>query len=253
MKSSVVVLSLLSLLSFTNSCFAGFQGFDFEDNPSKPVGHAGALLIKKYPQNHPDGAGEQACLLVGHDKNLNNYAPPAGSVESTLDIEIRDGATYYSSLKTIQREVLEETGGLVHLNDEVLKTLPMLYSSKFHDLLAVVRDDTFSCIALIHSVRNALADLNKSDAWKEMDDYNVLPVDNVITVAQVMKTHFDNGGNINNLPESILSPRKSNHFNTPLVYINTRLGHRVEFCAYYMGAIADTLPQFQDILKDMGL
>lgn len=246
MKKSFVIL--VSLLSFTSSSFAGFEGFDFDDDPSKPVTHAGALLIKRYPQNSPDSMGDQVCMVVGHDCIFDCFAPPAGGVEKSKDFEMKEEKPYYSSLKTLIREVLEETGGLVKLSHATLENTPKLYSKKFHDLLAVVHDNTFSCMGLTRSVQQSCAARDKGAEWKEMDRYDVLPINNVLSVAKIMKTHFDKGGNINNLPNEILSPRKSNGNQTPLVWVETRLKTKVEFCAYYMGAIADTLSQFREIL-----
>ncbi|MBA3813327.1 MAG: hypothetical protein H0X26_02360 [Alphaproteobacteria bacterium] len=247
MKRSLLLV--LSLVSFTSLCLAGFNDFDFEDNPSQPVGRAGAFLLTRYAYNHTDGHGEQVCLLMGHDKNFNSYAPPSGHTERAKDTEIRNSKIYYSSFKALQREVLEETGGLIHLSDQDLQTAPMLYSSKFKNLLAVVYDENISCDALNKSVQVSLNDPNKDNSWKEMDSYSALPLDNVLCAAQIMKDHFDAGGNIDNLPNAILSPRKSALGNTPLVYVKDRTGKSLELCAYYLGTIADALPKFRTIIE----
>lgn len=236
-------------LIFCNLCCAGFEDFDYQDIPSQQVTHAGALLIKKYPENHPDGHGEQLCVLLGHDRNFDTYAPPAGSVEKNIDYVLINDKKYYSSYKTLQREVLEETGGLVCLSDDVIENSPMIYSPNFQDLLAIVRDDTLSCAKLCQSVQQSIADNSKDAGWKEMDRYCTFPVNAIIATAQIMKTHFDQGGTINNLPSSILSNRKANLSNTPLVLVNCRGSGKLEVDAYYMAAIADTLPQFQEIIQ----
>lgn len=244
------VLFIISVicLNFFNICWSDFDDFEFQGNPLQKVTHAGALLIKKYPANHPDGHGEEFCILLGHDCNLDSYAPPAGSVDKNKDFCIYDGKKYYLSYKALQREVLEETGGAVFLSDEYLAKCPVLYSQLMQDVLAVVRDDTLSCANLLQAVQKTLVDPSKDKDWKEMDNYCTFPVNEVIATAQVMKEHFDKGGTINNLPEIILSKRKTNYQNSPLVWVTCRGGGRLEVDAYYMAAIADTLPQFRQIV-----
>ncbi|OJW53426.1 MAG: hypothetical protein BGO67_01630 [Alphaproteobacteria bacterium 41-28] len=257
-KKIVLLILFLNIISF-QLCFSSFDGFDYQDDPTQPVTHAGALLVKKYPVDHPDGFGEQFCMLMGHDRYLNSWAPASGSVDGGKDFEVRNGRNFYLSTKTMQREVLEETGGCVDLTTVAIAEDSMIYSPRFRDLLGVVRDDTFSCEALNLSVQQSIADPLRDVGWKEMDQYDAFPVSDIIQTARIMKTHFDNRRDLNNnlsaslltLPPSILSPRRS-LIDTPLVYVNNRSHQRKEICAYYMGAIADALPQLENILTSMG-
>ncbi len=224
------------------------EGFFYQGDPARPVKHAGAILLKQYPHDAPDGVGEQLCMLVVFDKNLHHWTVPAGGVDAALDYVKQGDKKLFSPLKTVRREVLEETAGALYLREKYLESCPTLYSSKFHDLLAVTRDDSLSCAALSACTKRASENVDLSKCWRESKGANVVPVSELLRVGGIMQAHFRAGGDIKNLPSEIVSPNVSRIFKNPLVHLKTRLGQKVEFCAYYMGAIADALDDFNVLL-----
>ncbi len=248
MKNSIKFLLFLFCVCHQGWTSFSEEGFFYQGNNARPVKHAGAILLKQYPRNAPDGLGEQLCMMMVFDKNLNHWTVPAGGVDAALDY-VRQGAKkLFSPLMTIRREVLEETAGALYLREKYLESCPTLYSSKFHDLLAVTRDDSLSCAALSACTRSATENVDLSKCWRESKGANVVPVSELLRVGGIMQAHFRAGGDIKNLPSEIVSPNVSRFFKNPLVYLKTRLGQKVEFCAYYMGAIADALDGFKGLL-----
>jgi 8-oxo-dGTP pyrophosphatase MutT (NUDIX family) len=247
---SVVFCSLLALSTPT---FAGKNGFDHNDDPLKPVGRGGALLVKKYPKNHPDKKGEQLCILFGHDKNLDCWAPPAGGVKYDEDYDKKNGT--YSSIKTIQREVDEETGGHVKLTEDQIRKSPLLYSPRFQNLLSYNHDDNLSCSALQVAVICALTHPKSTKDQREMDNYEAFPATNVLEVARKMRARFETIPGkpsaktlVSKLPKDILSSKITNYEFSPLVRVRARSGEEKDVCAYYMGTIADMLPELEALL-----
>lgn len=246
------VLSFLFLLfSIEGVSWGSFceEGFFHLGDKAKPVHHAGAMILKQYPHNAPDGFGSQLCLIVAYDKNLAHWTIPAGGVDAALDYKVQGDKKLFSPLLTIRREVLEEMAGALYFREEYLHQCPQLYSPRFKDLLVVTKDNNLSCSALSLQTHRFADNVDLSSCWRETKGVDVIPISEVLTVAAIMKTHFDVGGHIKNLPPAVVSPNVSKHFKNPLVYLKTRLGKKIEFCAYYMGAMADALDNLRNVLK----
>lgn len=244
-------ISAALLLLSAQSIFASQNATFYLDNdPQKPVSGGGALLLKSYFEDHPDGRGEDLCLLVGHEKNLGYWSLPAGGAE------LKDS----NIIGTIKRETLEETGGVVNVSGSE----PVLYSRKFGRAFAVVADDTLGCNDLTTAVQNAIANPALGGAWKEMDRYTAISVSEITRKAEVIRAHWEkiaptiihkktgqpctyntlwHHDATHNLPAAV-SPAMSKHGST--IELITRTGVPIRFSAFYFGSIVDRLGDFKN-------
>lgn len=241
-SAALLLLSAQSIFASNNATF------DFNGDQNKPVSGGGALLLKSYFEDHPDGRGEDLCLLVGHERNLGYWSLPAGGAEQ------KDG----NIAGTMRRETLEETGGVVRLSGSE----PTLYSRKFGRAFAVVADDTLGCNDLTKAVQSAIANPALGKEWKEMDRYTAISVNEIIRTADIIRSHWEKvapnyktkSGNVCNyntlwhhhathdLPAAV-SPKNTAHGHT--IELITRNGQKISFSAFYFGSIVDKIGEFK--------
>ncbi|MBA4750536.1 MAG: NUDIX hydrolase [Alphaproteobacteria bacterium] len=243
------ISTALLLLSVQNLFASNNASFYLDGDQNKPVSGGGALLFKSYFEDHPDGRGEDLCLLVGHEKNLGYWSLPAGGAEQ------KDGNIY----GTMKRETLEETGGVVDLSGGE----PTLYSRKFQRAFAVVADDTLGCNQLTKAVTTAINNPALGAAWKEMDRYTAISVSEIIKTAQTIRTHWEKVApnyinkktnqpcNYNTLWHHHAThdlPPEVSPADTPkgtTITLTTRNGQKIPFSAFYFGSIVDKLVDFK--------
>lgn len=139
--------------------------------PKGPVERAGMILIKSY-----NGI---PCVLVGkssHVKNAIIVNFPAGGCDA------RDRYT----TRTAARETKEETGGLLIYDPMRISHMPYIYANK-HQLF--VKPTKASVRKLTQSVQTAQINPMLSHAYKEVDQYYALPIQNLLNAAKAVNRY----------------------------------------------------------------
>jgi hypothetical protein len=184
----------------------------------KPVERAGMILVKVYPDGVP-------CVLVGRDKRQGYVNFPAGECDAG------DG---YSSV-TAARETKEETGNGLHFGSRQVSGLPYVYSEHHKIQLFVHHDDNLSVNTLTAFVVAAQSNPALGRAYKEVDQYYAIPVQNLLNAAK----GIINAGN----------PSSQNISAQGLNAIRSKNGHNLVFESHYIAAIAKDYAKAKNIFQ----
>lgn len=184
-----------------------------------PVERAGIILVKVYPDGTP-------CVLVGKDARQGYVNFPAGEC---------DANDVYSS-KAATRETREETGNGLHLSSWDIGHKPYVYSRHHKIQLFVHRDDALSVNILTKTVEAAQINPALSRAYKEVNKYYAIPVQNLLDAAKGIQ-------NAGYPPSQQISA-------TGLNAIVSKNGHPLTFESHYLAAIAQDYANTKNIFEN---
>ncbi|MDP3531674.1 MAG: NUDIX hydrolase [Alphaproteobacteria bacterium] len=188
----------------------------------KPVERAGMILIKDY--------NGTPCVLVGKSKHITSAKVvnfPAGVCDA--------GDTYTS--RTAAREAKEETGGLLTYKSSKIRNMPYVYANK-HQLF--VKKTKASVTALTQAVRAAQLNPSLGHAYKEIDQYYAIPVQNLLNAAKAV-----NGSRVNGRINQAAIVRNG------LNKIKSRNGHDLVFESHYLSTIAKDYKNAKNIFESL--